>query len=177
MRKMFYCVSLFSMTVLLSSVAVAKEARKYIANSADGASQCDQVVDNLVSNCGFETHVFDPWVQSGDTRYSSVDTIPHSGLYAASMGPIGDLGFLTQTLSTTAGQSYTLSFWVQNDSSPNEFLVSWDGGVLFDGVLDDVLPYTLVVYEGLLASADGTDLQFGFRNDPSYIELDDVVVN
>lgn len=167
------------MSVLLSSVAIAKEARNHKINaSGNGVSECDQVGDNLVSNCGFETGMFDPeWVQSGDTDFSSVDTIPHSGTYAASMGPIGDLGFLTQTLSTTGGQSYTLSFWLQNDSSPNEFVVSWDGGVIFDDTLDDFLPYTLVVYEGLVASADGTDLQFGFRNDPSYIELDDVVVN
>ena|ERR1700687_3774853 len=180
MRKMFYCVSLFSMSVLLSSVAVAKEARKYTVNSRDGASECDQVGDNLVTNCGFETGtgVFDPWIQSGDTSFSDVNSNGvHTGGLAAEMGPIGDLGYLTQTLPTTGGQFYTLSFWVQNDSSPNEFLVSWDGGVLFDGALDDFLPYVQVVYEGLQASVDGTDLQFGFRNDPSYINLDDVVVH
>lgn len=169
------------MSVFLSSVAVAKEARKYAVNSGNGIiSECDQVGDNLVVNCGFETGsgVFDPWVQAGDTTYTDVNSdLVHTGSLSAEMGPIGKLGYLTQTLPTAGGQNYTLSFWLANDSSPNEFLVSWDGNVLFDDVLDDVLPYTMVAYEGLQASVDGTDLVFGFRNDPSYIYLDDVVVH
>src|ERR1700736_5495654 len=101
MRKMFYCVSLFSMSVLLSSVAVAKQARKYAVNSGDGiVSECDQVGDNLVTNCGFETGlgVFDPWIQTGDTTYTDVNSdLVHTGSLAAEMGPIGDLGYLMQT--------------------------------------------------------------------------------
>ncbi len=178
MRKMFCCVGLFSMSVLLSSVAVAKEARNYKINASRNVpSECDQVVDNLVSNCGFETGGFDSWAQSGDLSFSSVDFLPHSGNFAAVMGPVNDLGFLTQNLPTTADQSYTLSFWLANSFTPNRFQVSWDGGVIFDATDLPDQPYTLTVFEGLVASADGTDVQFGFYNVPDYIDLDDVVVN
>src|SRR5712692_4697446 len=120
MRKMFCCVGLFSMSFLLSSLAVAKEARnREIAKSRDVPSECDKVVDNLVVNCGFETGVFAPWIQSGDTSFSTVNTTPHSGDLAADMGPIDALGFLTQNIPTTgANQAYTLSYWLANFDRP-----------------------------------------------------------
>jgi hypothetical protein len=101
----------------------------------------------------------------------------HSGDFAAEMGPVVSLGFLTQTLPTTAGQSYTLSYWLANFNRPNRFQVSWDGSVIFDATDMEDFPYGLVTFENQVASADGTELQFGFYNLPDYIYLDDVVVN
>jgi len=37
-------------------------------------------------------------------------------------------------------------------------------------------PYTLFTFNGLLATGASTQLQFGFRNDPSFWDIDDIVV-
>src|SRR5262249_25131594 len=51
---------------------------------------------NLV-NGGFETGDFTGWDLSGNTGFTGVSAInPHSGTYAAFLGPIGSLGFLCQ---------------------------------------------------------------------------------
>ena len=39
---------------------------------------------NLVSNPGFETGDFTAWTQSGNTDFTFVDGLPHSGEFAAS---------------------------------------------------------------------------------------------
>jgi len=181
MRKIFYPVSLFSLSVLWSTLAVAKEAPNHaMVTSRDVPSECDQVVDNLVSNCGFETSAFDFWIRSGDLGDTFVTSNPdqiHSGGFACETGPAGDLGFLKQTLPTTAGQSYTLTFWLKNSERPNHFQLFWDGAVIFDATDMPNFPYTQMVFEDLVASADGTDLQFGFYNLDFYFHLDDVVVH
>ena len=47
------------------------------------------------------------------------------------MGSVGSDGTLSQTIATTAGQTYTLSFWLQNEgSSPNDFSAIWNGQTL-----------------------------------------------
>jgi len=97
-------------------------------------------------------------------------------MYGGFFGPIGDLGFITQTLPTTAGQTYSLTYYVSNTSNPNELLVSWDGMIVSDDADIPDSPYMSVTVDGLIASGDLTDLTFGFRNDPSYIDLDDVSV-
>ncbi|HYR56231.1 MAG TPA: hypothetical protein VEM39_08935 [Myxococcaceae bacterium] len=140
-------------------------------------SICDNVPGNLVANCGFETADFTSWAQSGNLAYTGVDTSSaNSGMYGGFFGPIGDLGFITQTLPTTAGQTYSLTYYVSNTSNPNELLVSWDGMIVSDDADIPDSPYMSVTVDGLIASGDLTDLTFGFRNDPSYIDLDDVSV-
>ena len=55
-----------------------------------------------------------------------------SGQFAAGMGPVGSDGTLSQTLQTTAGQQYTLSFWLANQGAgPNDFTVKWNGATRY----------------------------------------------
>jgi hypothetical protein len=60
--------------------------------------------------------------------------------------------------------------------TPNHFTVIWDGMIVSDDTDIPDFPYMSVTVDGLTASADGTDLTFGFYNVPSYILLDDVSV-
>src|SRR5712692_8865885 len=79
--------------------------------AAAPVSQCDAVSGNLVANCGFETGDFTNWTLSGDLSFTGVDVAPaHSGTFGAFLGPITDLGFAAQTLVTTPGQYYDLTF-------------------------------------------------------------------
>jgi len=132
---------------------------------------------NLVENGGFETGNFTGW--GGSLNGASVTTTSsyaHSGNFGARLGPVDLLGYLTQTLATAAGSNYVLSLWLDNLGGPtNEFQIMWNGTTLFDGVNMAVFGWTNLQFE-VGASSSTSTLQFGFRQDPSYFGLDDVIV-
>jgi methionine-rich copper-binding protein CopC len=133
--------------------------------------------DNLVTNPGFETGNFVGWTQSGNTQSTTVATdFPHTGTYAADLGPAGSLGFLSQTVSTTPGQTYYLDYWLDHpytNSTPNEFRVSVNGTVIYDQTNLGNFAYTEFTFSYTATSAT-TTIQFGFQEDPAYFYLDDV---
>jgi hypothetical protein len=138
-------------------------------------------------NPGFETGNFTDWSLSGNTEDTLVTDrnlaakgalsyAPHGGSDYALLGPIGSLGSLTQTLATTAGQSYTFNWWLASDGDfMNEFSASWNGSVIFDQ--KDIPTQGYVQYSFTVqATSDTTVIQFGFRDDPGYLSLDDIGV-
>jgi hypothetical protein len=131
----------------------------------------------IVTNGGFETGDFTGWTQSGNTDYSGVSTgIANSGDYAAYFGPDGSLGYLSQMLATTVGTSYELTFFLASDGqTPNEFQVTF-GGTTFDEMNLPALPYSSMSLT-LTAASSSTLLQFGFRDDNGFLNLDDVSVS
>jgi hypothetical protein len=141
------------------------------------------VGQSLVQNGGFEAGSFASWTQSGNTAYTSVATsssFVHSGTYGAALGPSGSLGYLSQTLPTSAGQNYLLSLWLDNPqnssgATPNQFLVQWNGTTLFNRTN---IPYTTWTNLQFIVTATSasTVLQFGFDNTPYYLGLDDISV-
>lgn len=145
-----------------------------------GASTPMTHAADLVTNGGFEAGNFSGWTLTGDTDFTGVDsTVPHSGTYAAYLAPDGSLGFLTQTLATLPRQTYTLSFFLQNEDGTsaggfNEFETLVGGNALFSQTVP-TQPYTKYTFD-FVATGASTDLTFGFRNDLSYFDFDDVSV-
>jgi hypothetical protein len=149
---------------------------QFIVGTLQG--QADRVV-----NGGFETGDFTGWIVTGGGGGIFVDDgsgsgiTPHSGIYEAALGTGGALGYLSQTLPTTAGASYLLSFWLNSPdgATPNEFQVSWNGTTLFDETDLPALGWTNIQFV-VTATGPSAVLQFGAQDDPSYLALDDVSV-
>lgn len=167
---------------------------------------------NLVQNPGFEdattgsgASYFPDWTLSGNLSYYSLSTDSHTGLYAAQIGPYAPPIDLSQTITTTAGDDYTLSFWLMRtsglsgggdedqDAGSTFFDVYWNTASASAPVTDagdtvallDALtlstgsssfPYTEFTYTGLAATTGSTTFTFGIQSPPSYWWLDDVSV-
>lgn len=148
---------------------------------------------DLVSNGGFESGNFLGWTLTGTAApYNLVDTFNQStegmqshapSSYFARLGQSGSLGYLSQTLATTPGAKYLLSFWLNSPDglTPNQFLVSWRGSqIYFRNNLPAFGNNPAIAWSNLqftvTATASATVLQFGFRDDPTALGLDDICV-
>jgi subtilase family serine protease len=147
-----------------------------------------QVGQELVQDGGFEAGDFSYWFLAGKNAAentfvddgTTTKLTPHSGTYFAALGQTNVLGHLSQTLPTRAGQPYLLSFWLTSadlggGTVPNEFQVRWNGQSILDqrnvGAFDWT-NYQFVV----IANGSASLLDFGFRDDPGYLALDDISV-
>jgi hypothetical protein len=88
-----------------------------------------------------------------------------------------NLTYLSQTLATTVGEPYLLSLWLNSPDGlgPNQFMVSWNGTTLFNQTNLPALGWTNLQFM-VSAMATNTILEFGFRDDPSFLGLDEVSV-
>ncbi len=138
-------------------------------------------VESLL-NSGFETGDSTGWTLSGDNYWTVIDNgfesgiAPHSGSYEAALGTASSLGYLSQTVATTPGTSYLLSFWLNHSGGdPSDvFIVSWNGTTLVDETNPPAPAWTSYQFV-VTATGTSTVLQFGYKaSDTDYLDLDDV---
>jgi hypothetical protein len=151
-------------------------------------------------NGGFETSDFTDWTLTGsqadqynfvsaiDDKYYGITNIPavddgafvHSGAFGAFLGESGSLSELTQTLATTPGDLYLLSFWLDDiasggTASPNQFLAAWGGKTVYSKTDLPAFGWTNLTFV-VTATASSSVLEFASRNDPGGFGLDDISV-
>jgi hypothetical protein len=167
-------------------------ANLWLTNKTSGLVQTRQftllVGQELVQDGGFEAGDFAYWNLAGSdaSSYNYADDgyytglTPNSGTWFAALGQSGSLAYLSQTLPTRAGQPYLLSFWLQSadlgsGTTPNQFIVQWNGSTLTNIVNAGVFDWRNMDYVVVAAEAN-TVLEFTSRNDPGTFALDDVSV-
>lgn len=132
----------------------------------------------LVTNPGFETRDFSGWTRSGNLGSTFVECgVPasaHTGNCFGAFGPVGSFGYISQTLTTSTGALYDLSFWALAYAGTAE--VWWDGALIFTGSTDTETIWTKFAFDDLVASGGSTELKLGFWNDPSDTYVDDISV-
>jgi Ca2+-binding RTX toxin-like protein len=89
-------------------------------------------------------------------------------------------GILTQNIATTAGQHYTLSFWIASDNNGltpiNHFAAEWNGQTLM--ALTDAPDSGYQLYTFDVVGINGNSvLEFDGYNHPDAWRLDDVTLN
>jgi PEP-CTERM motif len=151
---------------------------------------------NLVANPGFETGDFTGWSLTGtsdavgDTVVASAgfnSWLPNSGTFFAALGALGSDSTLSQTIATTAGQTYTFSWFLGSDgSTPSDFSAFWNGSTILSLVDAPATPgytrgtstasYAFYSFTEVATSAS-TVIQFNSRNDQNYWAFDDVSVS
>jgi Kelch motif len=139
---------------------------------------------NLVVNPGFETGNFTGWLQSN----CQVTTFHHSGMFGAELGITCGFtcsGGLNQTITTVAGHSYHVDFWLANfnvGSVHNSIVVSFAGVTILSLVDSPNFLYTEFQAD-VTATSTSSLLQFSAshsRPPPPFLpgrwNLDDVSV-
>lgn len=178
------------LTLICCGIWSASQARA-------GSSLCTAISTNLVANCGFETGDFTSWTIGGSIldplgTYYGVDSFDansgNDGAYISQ--DFNDDGTapvdLSETLTTTAGKSYYVTFFLEQDTAPttgykHALTVSWGGASIMSltptvaapGPVGSFVEYTLTA----MATSASTNLTFAFENDDSYWSFDDVSVS
>lgn len=140
---------------------------------------------NLIVNGGFESGDFTGWTLSGNLNFAGIVSFfppfVHTGNYAAQFGAVGSQTLLSQqqVIATVPGTAYQIDFWLQYNTYPgtaspvNLFTLDWDGSQIFSQANVSPSGWREFSFQ-LTATADFTPIRFGFQNNNSFTEFDDV---
>ena len=167
-RKMICTVA------LLCAAAWSAQAVNIVADPGFEASS-DNIGGNPFSASWTNTDPFGFSGVGGDSAFA------HSGTNYAFLGATPGTGSLSQGLGTTAGQFYSLSFWLANDISKgpsgNSFQVFFNGVSVFSLANQGAFAYTQFTISGLAATSGSTQLQFVSNHNNDFWRLDDIDVS
>jgi hypothetical protein len=133
---------------------------------------------NLVANGGFETGDLGGWTEVGNTGYGAVACggAPE-GDCEAFFGPVGSLGGIAQSVATTAGGEYAISFVLNSDGgTPGEFRVDFGSQTLLDLANPPAAGDQTFTFDAFAGGA-ASILQIQFQDDTGFMFLDDVRVS
>jgi uncharacterized protein YhjY with autotransporter beta-barrel domain len=148
-----------------------------------------QTGPNLVTNGGFEDGDLTGYtlVTDGQTVVAATGGNyygpSHSGNYFLAGGDIGSQAFLSQTVPTAAYSRYTLTYYVLsypaggftgNPQTPNEFSTKIGATTVFDQMNLTNTTYQQFTFN--FVATGPTTLTFGLRDDPAFLNLDDISV-
>jgi hypothetical protein len=143
-----------------------------------------------IANGGFETGDLSGWTLTNGTAFDVVcatgapagssTCITASGAYSMSFGHFEGVTTLSQSVATTSGSSYQVTFQLANFNpavDPTEtFAVLWNGVTVYSlSNPQGSFPFTLVTLN-LTAAASSSVLAFEARHDPEEWFLDDVSI-
>lgn len=113
-----------------------------------------------------------------DPNWGSLGLAPQSGNAFLWGGAYkGSIGSVSQTLTTTAGQQYSLDFSLANTGgTPNSFSVQWNGTTL-NAIINAFAASGYTNYSYLIAGTGSDTLMFTFNQEPGAWALDNVSVN
>ena len=134
---------------------------------------------NLVTNGSFESGL-SGWSTSGDAGFITVEGAglgftPTAGLLQAAFGAAGSAGTLSQTVATTPGNFYLISFDVAASPAGQQFRVDFGSFILLNNRFRLGQTYTTLWYE-LIANSSSAVLSFQAARGPGSYALDNVSV-
>jgi subtilase family serine protease len=198
-----------SLNPAANNFLIAHVSGNVVLNNLTAGTTQNRHFDLYAGNGGFETGGIDDWTLVGSTELNfalsaddadvaGAEALPgqpdsqfvRSGLYGGYLGewaspdlsPVPPaVGSLSQSVATTAGQQYLVSFWLTcvPDSSGvttnNQFIAKWNNSALYAQTNLNAFSWTNLQFV-VPATSTRTTLEFDFNNDPGAFGLDDVTV-
>jgi hypothetical protein len=116
----------------------------------------------LISNGGFESGATD-WTFSGANSSSGITGGSHSGSYSAYINFFDLAPSVSQSLSTTPGQSYQVAFWLSNNGYfHGDVTVSFGGTTGFSQTITETDIVSSFYYFDFVAPAASASSTFEF---------------
>jgi VCBS repeat-containing protein len=161
-------------TTLTFSFAGASDAPIITAANVLG-TLTEDAGPTVATNGGFETGDLTGWASSANV---SVENLSLGGGFGNYSAKLSSSGFLEQDATTTAGQHYTLSFYVAGDAeaSSTSFSAYWDG-VQILAQTDVALGFTKYTFDVVGDALDPTtQLFFDFSGDGTGLFVDQISI-